>query len=118
MEQQKTQQNIGNWLEEEKKELEQNNPVRDLRPALKLEENKVTEFEIISNVKWDKWIDPESKVIKKIIPIKHNSVEMVLFLNTSNPTYKILVNKAIAGQTKFKIIRIGQGKGTRFNLVE
>lgn len=109
------------WLEDEQKELDQNwfKPL-DKKPALKMEENKLYEIELVNGAEWRKYIDPnDANRIKKIIPVIHEGVEKVFFLSTANPLYKDLVTAAFKeGQRKFKIIRIGQAKGTRYKIVK
>ena len=106
------------WLKEEQEELKKIQPSENLKPALVLEENKVVEFELVKGAEWKKYIDSDNGSVKKIIPIIHNGEEMVFFLNTANPTYKDIVERAIKGQTKFKMLRTGQKKATRYTIVE
>jgi len=115
------QQNINkNWLEEEADALNSSASSSfdgEMLPALKLEEKKITEIEIDFNKSFDEWKSPEG-AIKKIIPILHNGEKKVFWINVRNPVYKEIIQKGRNGQTKFKILRTGQQKNTRYNLVD
>lgn len=68
--------------------------------------------------KFQKWTDPESNAIKKIIPVKVGEVELVWWLNTKNPIYGEIIKKGFEGQTVFKVMQTGTQKNTKYNLVE
>ena len=110
------------WLQQELNELEKEQPTQNLKPALKLEENKVYEIEVIPNIEWQKWIEPATGLVKKIIPIKimenGKMEEKVFFLSTRNPLYRELVLRCSKGETKFKVVRTGQAKATRYALCQ
>ena len=107
------------WLYEECKNLSTYNGER--LPSLKLEEGKVTEITIDFKLPFQKWIDNENKVTKKIIPctsIIDGKVEnMVWWLNVQNPIYKEIIQAGKKGETVFKIIKIGTRKDTKYKIV-
>jgi len=104
------------WICKELAE-QQNNKPTDRKPAIKLEENKIYEFEIDFSKSWDKWVNPEDGNVKKILPIKFGGVDSVWFLNVKNPCYRQILELGSKGQRKFKVIRVGSAKATRYNLV-
>ena len=117
-EENKMEQNQTNWMQQELAELEKEQPHQNLKPALKLEENKVYEIEVIQNMQWEKWIEPATGLVKKIIPIRYNGNDMVFFLSTKNPLYRDMVTRCSKGQLKFRIVRTGIAKATRYSIVE
>lgn len=106
-----------NWLDEEVNQLEQNSFGEQL-PSLKLEEGKVTEFEVDVSKPFGQWQDPQTKTVKKILPVTQAGVKLNFWLNVQNPAYKEIVLACKAGQTKFKILRTGSMKSTRYTLVK
>lgn len=116
--QNETQQPNETWLKKEQDELEQNKFDGEQLPALKLEDGKITEFQIDVSKEFERWQDPDSGVVKKIIPVLHEGEKKVFWLSTKNPTYAEIIRMAAMGQTKFKILRTGQKQHTRYNLVE
>jgi len=114
---QNTQQNL-NWLDEEQKKIEESSFEGEQLPALKLEEGKITEFDIDFAKAFEQWIDPDSGVVKKIIPVMHNGEKKNFWLSTRNPTYKKIVEKGRKGQVNFKILCTGQQKNTRYTIID
>ena len=106
------------WLKEELDELEKNKPSGDYPEALKLEEGKVTEFEISFEKAFDQWIDPATGAVKKIIPVMHKGEPRVLWINCANPLYRQIIEAGSKGQRTFKVMRTGQAKATRYTLVK
>lgn len=107
------------WIDAEIKDLEDHGvPTGDRKPGLKMEENRIYELDIDVSRPWEKWTDPNTKVIKKLIPVRYNTGDFIWWLNCSNPVYSILLKKCKAGQRHFKIIRTGQLNKTRYNLVD
>ena len=106
------------WLQSEAKEIEENKFSGELLPALSLEEGKVTTFEVDFGKPFEKWTDPDSKMLKKIIPVTHNEQKMVLWLNVKNPLYGEIVAAGVKGQKVFKVMRTGQKQNTRYTLVK
>ena len=105
------------WLNKELEDLSSEKAKIDRKPALKLEENKIYEMEIDFSKPWDKWTNPEDGNVKKILPVKYGGVDSVWFLNVKNPCYRQILELGAKGQRKFKIIRVGAAKATRYNLV-
>lgn len=106
-----------NWLDEEQKHLEECR-AENLSPALKLEEGKITVFEVNFDDPFEKWVDPNEGTIKKIIPVIHNGEHKVLWLNVRNPLYKQIIDAGKLGTTLFKVMRTGQQKNTRYAIVQ
>ena len=116
--QQQIQEEQPNWMEQELKEIEQNKPTGEFPEALQLEEGKVTEFEVVFDKEFEKWIDANTGMVKKIIPVKHGGADKVLWMNVANPLYKDIIELGMKGQKVFKVMRTGQAKATRYNLVK
>ena len=107
------------WLNNEAKQIADQPKPANLKPALKLEENKETIIEVDFSKSFEKWIDPDdTSRISKIIPVKVNGTDMVWFLNVKNPTYKDIITSGAAGITKFRILRTGQQKNTRYIILK
>ena len=75
------------WLKDEEEELQKTAYSEDRSPALKLEENKPIELVVDFSNPFEVWKDPESKVVKKIIPVTVGEEKFVWWLNTRNPIY-------------------------------
>lgn len=116
--QQQIQEEQPNWMEQELKEIEQNKPTGEFPEALQLEEGKVTEFEVVFDKEFEKWIDANTGMVKKIIPVKHGGADKVLWMNVANPLYRDIIELGMKGQKVFKVMRTGQAKATRYNLVK
>jgi len=106
------------WLKEEAETLKENAFDGERKPSLKLEENKIVTMIIDFSEAFQKWVDPESNAVKKIIPVKVGEVELVWWLNTKNPIYGEIIKKGSEGQTEFKVMQTGTAKTTKYNLVE
>lgn len=112
-----------NWLQLEKEKLKENSFQGEVKPALKLSENKTATFTIDASEPFVEWDDKENKTIKKIIPIvmldtdgKPN--ELVWWLNVKNPIYSTIIEKLTEGQTEFKVLQVGTKKDTKYVLVD
>ena len=64
-----------NWLKEEAENIKENAFDGERKPSLKLEENKMVTMTIDFSEQFQKWIDPDTDAIKKIIPVKVGEVE-------------------------------------------
>lgn len=107
-----------NWLQKEAEEMKNTAFDENRSPALKLEENKITEMVIDFSKEFDKWKDTESETIKKIIPVKVKGQDFVWWLNVRNPVYHQIIEKGLAGQTIFKVLQTGKQQTTKYTLVE
>jgi len=106
------------WIKRELEEVNKNSVHSDL-PALKLEDGKITVFEVDFSKKFDKWIEPESGTVKKIIPVMCEGEKMVLWLNTRNPLYAEMLNSHTTnGTTLFKVVTTGTKKATRYTIMK
>lgn len=119
--QMETQSNTTNWLEVEAGTLNTNSNFEKL-PALKfLEENKIEEITIDFSKPFDKYTDtsnPKKSVVKAIIPVMHNGIKCVWWLNKKNPTYKLIIDAGKKGITTFKITRTGSQQDTKYNILK
>lgn len=106
-----------NWINDEINSM----PKREEQlkvPALKLKENEKTIFTIICDKPFETWTDPsDPQTIRKIIPVVHNAVDKIWWLNPKNPTYKEILLKLQEGQRIFTIIQTGTQKATKYLLI-
>jgi ribonuclease BN (tRNA processing enzyme) len=116
MEEQKTEES--NWLQKEAEETKNTAFDEDRSPALKLEENKITEITVDFSIPFEKWEDEENHTVKKIIPVTSKGEKFVWWLNVKNPVYGQIVNKGLEGQTVFKVLQTGNKQNTKYTLVE
>jgi hypothetical protein len=107
------------WLLKEIELMEENkaNNYEKLE-SLKMEENKVTEFEVDFSKPFNKWIDKETGKIKKIIPVVHLGVRKLWWLNPANPIYKEVMLLGKGGTKRFKVLRTGKEKNTKYIMVK
>ena len=106
------------WIKRELEEVQKNNVHSD-KEALKLEEGKLTVFEVDFSKKFEKWIEPESGTVKKILPVLSDGEFKVLWINTRNPLYAEILNAYIQkGTTLFKVMTTGSKKKTRYTIVK
>lgn len=117
MEEQKTEETT-NWLIKEAEEMKNRAFDEDRAPALKLEENKIKELVVDFSKEFEKWQDPETETIKKIIPVKVRNENFVWWLNVKNPIYHQIIEKGLKGQTAFKVLQTGSKQNTKYALVE
>lgn len=106
-----------NWLAKEVEETKSTAFDGERLPALKLEENKITEMDIDFSKPFDKW-KAEDGVLKKIIPVTVKDEKLVWWVNVKNPIYGQILQKGKAGVTKLKILQTGHQKETRYTIVE
>jgi len=116
MEEQKTENN--NWLNEEMKELKNVAFDEDRAPALKLEENKITEIIVDFSKPFDVWKDEATATTKKIIPVTCKGQKFVWWLNIKNPVYQQIIQKGFQGLTTFKVLQTGNKQNTKYTLLE
>jgi len=116
MEEQKTENT--DWLKQELEETKNTAFDEDRAPALKLEENKITEITIDFTNPFEKWTDQESGVVKKIIPVESKGEKFVWWLNTRNPVYHKIVELGVKGQKVFKVLQTGNKQNTKYTLVD
>jgi len=106
-----------NWLAKEVEESKTNAFDEDRKPALKLEENKVTTIDVDFTEPFQKWEDSENHTVKKIIPCKVGSDEFVWWLNVKNPIYHQIVELGLTGVKTFKVLQTGSKQNTKYTLV-
>lgn len=106
------------WLKNEAEELNKTTFSGEKLPSMKLEENKITEFDIDFSKEFEKWIDPQDNRVKKIIPVTHQNTKKVFWLAVNNPLYKKIIEAGVKGITHFKVTRTGTKADTRYVLVE
>ncbi len=108
-----------NWLENEAKEIEETKYDGEQLPPLILEEGKITAFEVDFTKPFDRWVDTENdNTVKKIIPVVHEGAKKNFWLSTRNPLYAQIIAAGQKGETKFKVMRTGQKRQTRYSLVK
>jgi len=107
-----------NWLAEELENIKETSFDGERKPALKLEENKITTMTIDFTNPYENWKDTENDSIKKIIPVHVGAVDLVWWLNVKNPIYHKIIELGSTGQTQFKVLQTGTQKNTKYTLVE
>ena len=107
-----------NWLAEELENIKETSFDGERKPALKLEENKITTMTIDFTNPFENWKDTENDSIKKIIPVHVGAVDLVWWLNVKNPIYHKIIELGSTGQTQFKVLQTGTQKNTKYTLVE
>ena len=116
MEEQKNEET--NWLTKEAEKLKETTFDGERLPALKLEENKITEIVVDASKEFDSWKDTESNAVKKLVPVSVGEEKFIWWLNVRNPIYSQMIEKLQTKQTKFKILQTGTQNKTRYALVE
>ena|SRR3989304_3307267 len=110
------------WTQQEMETLGvQQETIYEKLPALKLQENKVTELVIDFSKKFEKYEalnDNKEKVVKAIIPVLYNGIRHNFWLNKKNPLYRELLT---LGEGKdsvtVKIMQTGNQKNTKYIVV-
>lgn len=110
--------NITNWLAEENNQILSSTANIEKLPSLKLSPNVVTEIKVDFSKPFEKWVDEEMKITKKIIPVTSNGVKMNFWLNVKNPLYSELIKEGLQGKTEFKILQTGTQANTKYVLVK
>lgn len=106
------------WLAKELEEVKETSFDGERKPALKLEENKITKMIIDFSNPFEVWKDVENNSVKKIIPVKVGAVDFVWWLNVKNPIYHKIIELGADGKTEFKVLQTGTQKNTKYTLVE
>lgn len=108
-----------NWLKEEVKNYSSDFS-GEKKPALKLEENKVTTLSIPTAQPFEKWEDRENNTVKKIIPCMVNGQEFVWWLNCKNPVYTQILQKSVEVYPEplvINVLQTGSKQNTRYTIV-
>lgn len=111
------------WIEEEQNALGKQGEMNfEKRPALKLQQNKITEVTIDFSKPFDKYTTTNMKgdnVIKAIIPVTSNGEKLNFWLNKKNPIYReILAEGKGKKEVALKIMQTGQQEKTRYVIVK
>lgn len=114
---------LNNWITEELTKNETAKTTYEEKPSMKFEESTVSK--IIDHVvtvdfsqKFKEYTDEEGRT-KAIIPIYHAGLAKNWWLNKKNPIYaEMLKAYSQKGQNQFKIRQEGNGKKTKYVLVE
>jgi len=108
------------WLQTEIDSLNIGKPNAENYPeSLKLIENKIVEVEIDFSKPFEKKPNKlNSGVIQALIPTRVGDTKKTFWLNVKNPLYGELCQLGKAGKTKFKILRTGKQKESRYTIVE
>lgn len=109
-------QNLENWLLKEAEEVSTSNSKERLE-ILKIEENKLYDLTVDFSKPFNKWVDPQTATVKKIIPVVHEGKQKVWFLNVKNPVYSEIIHLGLKGLFRFKITRTGKFKNTKYTLM-
>jgi len=110
---------INNWLKEELETLKEQLQQYDDIPSLKFEEGKITTFMIVDISKpFEKWVEQETNLVKKIIPVEHKGEQKKLWLNVRNPLYTQIIESLNNGVNTFSVFQIGSGQSTKYSLVK
>ena len=111
--------NENNWITEELQTMNEHKQDYEELPSLILEEGKIVSFSIEEkNQPFDKWTDPNTNTIKKIIPVIHNGMKKNLWLNVKNPLYREILEFLNDGRVNFSVFTTGKAKDTRYTLVK
>ena len=105
------------WIDEEENRLGAETD-RELIPALQLEPDKLTAFQVDFSKPFVPWVNKENGVVMAIIPVLYNLEKMNFWLNKNNPLYRQILQSGKNGQTTFNILRTGEGLKTRYNVVK
>ena len=107
------------WLKLEAEQLKQDAPVGDFPDALHLDENKPTKITVDISEPWKRFEDKVNDCVKKIIPVTlSNGEKRVWWLNTKNPVYREIVTEAAEGKTNFNVLRTGNLRNTKYQLLK
>lgn len=112
-----TEQKDIDWIDKELASLALPLTFGERLPSLKLEEKKLTEFDVDFSQPFQKW-NGQDGIIKAIVNVTHNKEKKVLWLNIKNPLYHKIIELGKKGQTHFKVIRTGSLKDTRYELID
>ncbi|RPJ79208.1 MAG: hypothetical protein EHM20_02000 [Alphaproteobacteria bacterium] len=115
----KTQKGIPAWILEENEQLDTEGTFTGEKlPAMKFEENKIVKFTIDFSEKFAEYNDTVNKAVKVIVPVEHQGIKKILWLNKRNPLYREIMQRAKEGKTEFKVLQTGNKANTKYNLVE
>jgi len=117
----KTNEELGEWIKEEQKELEKQKESSfdgEILPSLILEEGVIAKITINFDKPFEKWKDSERGITKKIIPITHEGVKKNWWLNVKNPIYADIITAGSSGQREFEVLQSGKENKTRYTLVK
>lgn len=103
------------WVREEQARIaaeEKNRP-----EFLKLEPSELVEVTIDTSsgiqIKKDKWDKQRAR-----LTVMKDGKKLFWDVAINNPTYKKLIDGLAEGQTKFKLLRIGKGPGSKIELAK
>ena len=105
------------WIDEELSTTQQSGTEK--LPGMKFQESILTEIEIDASRPFQKYTTQGDKgqIIKAIIPVTHEGVKKLWWLNTRNPIYHEMLEQVKLGQTRFKILQTGSQQNTKYVLV-
>jgi hypothetical protein len=114
---QEVQTQTSDWLKQEYDSVLETEFVGEKLESLKIEENRVTCFEVDLTEPFGEYVDPINDVIKKIIKVNHEGTKKNFWINVKNPVYSQIVKQCYEGDVAFKIMRTGQQAETRYHLI-
>lgn len=109
------------WLDMEAKEINNTTTDYEKLPAVKFEENKMTEVKVDFGKPFQKYTTTNLKgqqVTKAIIPVECNGEKKIFWLNVKNPIYQEIILSGRAGFNNFKILQTGTMEKTKYIIVK
>ena len=107
------------WLDNELEEVnKQSNFDGERLPSLQFEENVIVKFSVDFSEPFKEYHNPETKVLKAIIPVVQNNERKILWLNKKNPLYRELLSLGKEGKTEFAVMQVGSRANTKYKLVK
>ena len=111
------------WIEQEKAELgTPTETIFEKLPALKFQENKITEITVDFSKKFDTYdtVDMKQNPVKKaIIPVLHEGQRKNWWLNKKNPIYRELLELGKVSKTVIvKIVQTGTQQNTKYAILK
>jgi len=108
------------WLEQEALQTAQQSNFPQIE-SMKFQENVIAEITIDFSQPFQKWNTTSMKgtpITKALIPIKHENINKIWWLNCQNPLYREIIHQGREGITKFKVLQTGNQQNTKYVLVK
>jgi hypothetical protein len=116
----KTKQTDLTWLEQEALQTEQQSNFPQI-PSMKFEENKIAEITIDFSNPFQKWNTTSMNnkpITKALIPIEHEGIKKIWWLNVQNPLWREIIHQGREGITRFKVLQTGNQANTKYVLIK
>jgi len=107
------------WIKNELEQMPKQEEY-DKRDSMIFEENKIKVIEVDFGKPFESWEGEQSgkQIKKKIVPVVNDGKEKNWWLNVKNPAYKELLDRAVKGETVFKIMQTGKQQNTKYVFVD